>query len=247
MKQTDVEPAGGRLLMARERLQRQVTAIPAFTAAGATSLRQRFGLPRFLEVLTVRLHPFSSCSPRSALEHCRRLLQEQGLEAQICLNDSPGQIAWLYEHQLTAWIEVSPGRQDSGPAVAVRLEFLEQGWGGFPQAAAERLRQIIRTPTAYMEWKEWFDAVWMLSLMGRAAGVEPDEGLLTSNYLWPWRPYLFCKLQAVNMKRLQERARVYAPARAGWVVDLMEREAIERLLGPEARRWKRPALLKHVS
>lgn len=240
-----MEPAGGRLLLARERLQRLVTAIPAFMAAGATSLQQRFGLPRFLEVLTVRLHPFSSSSPRSALEHCRRMLQEQGLEVRICLNDSPGQIAWLYGHQLTAWIEVSPGALlDS--AVAARLEFLEQGWGGFPQAAAERLRQIIRTPSTYMEWKEWFDAVWMLSLMSRAAGVEPDKGLITSNYLWPWRPYLFCKLRAVNMKRLQETARVYAPARAGWVVDLMEREAIEGLLGPEARRWKRPALLNHI-
>jgi hypothetical protein len=245
MEQIDVEPAAGRLLLAREKLQRRVTAIPAFMAAGATSLQQRFGLPRFLEVLTVRLHPFSSSSPRSALEHCRRLLLEQGLEVQICLNDTPGQIAWLYEHQLTAWIEVSPGGL-SEPSVAVRLEFLEQGWGGFPQAAAERLRQIIRTPSTYMGWKEWFDAVWMLSLMGRATGVEPDEGLLTSNYLWPWRPYLFCKLQAVNMKRLQKTARVYAPARAGWVVDLMEREAIEGLLGPEARRWKRPALLERL-
>jgi len=245
MEQIDVEPAGGRLLLARERLQRRITAIPAFMPAGATGLQQHFGLPRFLEVLTVRLHPFSSCSPRSALEHCRRLLQEQGLEVQICLNDTPGQIAWLYEHQLTAWIEVSPGEL-SELVVAARLEFLEQGWGGFPQAAAERLRQIIRTPSTYMGWKEWFDAVWMLSLMGRAEGVEPDESLLTSNYLWPWRPYLFCKLRAVHMKRLQETARVYAPARAGWVVDLMEREAIEGLLGPEAREWKRPALLNHL-
>lgn len=244
MECVNVEPAGEKLLLARERLQHRIMAIPAFLPAGATSLQQRFGLPRFLEVLTVHLHPSSSCSPRSALEHCRRMLREQGLMAQICLNDSPGTIAWLYEHQLTAWIEVDcEGMGDEYPVMAVRLEFLEQGWGGFSYAAAERVRQIIRTPTKFMSWKEWFDVVWMLSVMGRAAGVEPDEWLLRSNSLWPWRQYVLCKLQATYLERLQRTARAYAPARAGWVVDLMERETIEGLLGPEARRWERPALL----
>ncbi len=230
----DVDTVGGHLLTARDELQCLICSFGLIKPAGTSLLQQRFGLPRYVSILSVYMDQDVYSTKYDVLQKLKKKLRRNRFETFIrfhCTN--------TYDRRPTAWIEVLNHRS-AFPRLCLKVEFLKQGAAGFETAAAERIRQIIRTPNISMSWREWFDVVWLLQSFKTMPGTHPDQALLEGARLSCWTKNISSKLGKININKFRHMAWTFAPARAGWVVDLMKTESIVELLsyvasGPDAK------------
>jgi len=235
----DADTVGGRLLTARDELQYLICSFGLIKPAGASLLQQCFGLPRYVQILSVCMEQNANSNEYDVLQKLRKRLRTSRFETSIRFHSPNIYCTNSYVRKPTAWIEVL-NHHSAFPRLCLKVEFLEHGAYGFETAAAERIRQIIRTPNISMSWREWFDIVWLLLFFKRVPGTHPDQELLEGERLCCWTENISSKLGKVNINKFRHMAWIFAPARAGWVVDLMKTESIVQLLsfvtsGPDAK------------